>query len=656
MYFGVAYYPEHWPEERWEVDAQLMRAAGINGVRMGEFAWSKIEPREGEYHFDWLDRAIALLRKYGIQTMLCTCSRTPPPWVFRKNPEIRNTRVDGRQANYGYRYTVCLNNPTFVELSQRIDQAVIQHFAGNPDVIAWHIDNEIGSGNTCYCEICHQKFITYLREKYGSVENLNTCWGMHFWSFAFSDFEEVPLPTGVPFASPSLALEYARFQSKVNVQFAMWRYKLMKQLHPTAWVTTNFQTTNAMHTDLYALGQATDIYGTNFYPLYGPEFALDYCRGNRGELIILEQESGQPHWSAAVKPGWLRMWTYRSIAHGACGINYFQWRTCRWGQEEYWHGVLPHSGRTGRRYREIAQTGEELNRIGSLIEETRPEAQAAIVMSYESRWALQAVSSSDVLSPVFSLEAMNVHEEAKAYHTALMDMNITTDALDPRLDLSRYRLVIAPRLYCVDTIVAENLLKFVEAGGVLCLTPRSGVVDEYNVIVNQPAPGLLSQAAGVEIDEYGALEAPARLRGIPLGLEGLTEGITWADEIIPTSAQVLAVYDQGWLKGKPAITLHSHGKGSVVYVGTLLRGTSLQALLAWLCQEAGVKAVLQTPSGVRAYERRSAAHRLVFLLNFGEQEQVVQLDEPWEDIFTGKQISQVDLALAGVAIIRRRRS
>ncbi len=655
MYFGAAYYPEHWPEERWEVDARLMQAAGINGVRMGEFAWSKFEPQEGEYHFEWLDQAIALLSKHGIQTMMCTCSRTPPPWVFHKYPEIRNTRADGHPANYGYRYTVCLNNPTFIELSQRIDRAVIKHFAGNPNIIAWHIDNEIGSGNTCYCETCHRKFITHLREKYNCIENLNACWGMHFWSSAFSDFAEVPLPTGVPFASPSLALEYARFQSKVNGQFAMWRYSLMKKLHPAAWVTTNFQTTNAVHTDLIELGQATDVYGTNFYPLYAPEFALDYCRGDRGELIILEQESGQPHWSAAVKPGWLRLWTYRSIAHGACGINYFQWRTCRWGQEEYWHGVLPHSGRPGRRYREIQQTGEELKHLGSLIDETRPEAQAAILMSYELRWALQAVSSSEVLPPVFSLDAMNVHEEAKAYHTALMDLNITTDGLDPRLDLSRYRLVIAPRLYCVDTKVAENLLKFVESGGVLCLTPRSGVVDAYNVIVNQPAPGLLSQAAGVEIDEYGALEAPVRIRAVQAGLDGVTESVTWADEIIPTSAQVLATFDQGWLKGMPAITIHAYGQGKVLTVGTLLRGASLQALLDWLCQEAGLEAVLPTPPGVRAYERRSATHRLVFLLNFSEQAQVVLLDEPWEDGFTGKQVEQVVLELAGVSIIRHNR-
>ena len=652
MYFGVAYYPEHWPEERWPVDARLMQEAGINGVRMGEFAWSKIEPREGEYHFAWLDQAIALMSNHEIQTMMCTCSRTPPPWVFHKYPEIRNTRLDGHKANYGYRYTVCLNNPTFIELSQRIDQAVIEHFAGNPHISAWHIDNEIGSGNTCYCEVCHQKFTAYLGEKYGSVENLNACWGMHFWSLAFSAFEEVPLPTGVPFPSPSLALDYARFQSKVNAQFARWRYKLMKQLHPSAWVTTNFQTTNATHTDLFELGQATDVYGTNFYPLYGPEFALDYCRGERGELIILEQESGQPHWSAAVKPGWLRLWTYRSIAHGACGINYFQWRTCRWGQEEYWHAVLPHSGRPQRRYREIKQTGEELKQIGSLVEATRPEALAAIVMSYESRWALQAVSSSDVLPLVFSQDAMNVHEEAKAYHTALMDLNITSDALDPRMDLSRYRLVIAPRLYCVDTPVAENLLKFVESGGVLCLTPRSGVVDEYNVIYNQPAPGLLSQAAGVEVDDYGALEAPLPLKAILADLEGVVEGASWADEIIPTTARVLAAYDQGWLKGMPAITIHEYGRGKVVYVGTLLRGSSLQALIAWLCQEAGVKPVLQTPPGVRAYERRSTTYRLVFLLNFSEKEQVVRLEEPWEDVFAGKQVGQVEIGPAGVSVIR----
>ena len=340
MFFGVAYYPEHWPEERWPIDAKMMQEAGINGVRVGEFAWSRIEPTPGDYDFDWMDRAIALFGEHGIKTMLCTPSRTPPPWVFREHPEIRNVRNHGHQSNYGHRYTVCHNNPTFVALSRQIDQAVVEHFAGNPDIIAWHIDNEIGSGNTCYCEVCHGRFIAYLREKYGTVQNLNAKWGTHFWSLTFSTFEEVPLPVGVPFPNPSLALEYARFQSKVNADFARWRYDLMRRRHPEVWVTTNFQTGDRTHTDNFELGRSTDVYGTNFYPPFAPEFDLDYYRGARGELIILEQRSGQPHWGMGTRPGWMRLWAYRSIAHGASGINFFRWRPCRWGQEEYWHRHL----------------------------------------------------------------------------------------------------------------------------------------------------------------------------------------------------------------------------------------------------------------------------------------------------------------------------
>ncbi len=167
MYYGVAYYPEHWPEQRWAVDAKLMQEAGVNGVRMGEFAWSVLQPREGEYRFDWLDRAVELLAQHGIKTMMCTCSRTPPPWVFTKYPEIRNTPADRLTSNYGHRYTVCHNSPTFRHLSQRIDRAVVEHYADNEDVIAWHIDNEIGAGSTCYCDICRGNFHDYLRDMAG---------------------------------------------------------------------------------------------------------------------------------------------------------------------------------------------------------------------------------------------------------------------------------------------------------------------------------------------------------------------------------------------------------------------------------------------------------------------------------------------------------
>ncbi len=585
--------------------------------------------------------------------MMCTLSRTPPPWVFHKYPEIRNVRADGIVSNYGHRYTVCLNNPTFIELSQRVDHAVVEHFAGNEHVIAWHIDNEIGAGNECYCDVCRRKFIAYLREKYETVENLNARWGSHFWSFTFSAFEEVPLPVGVRFPSPSLALEYARFQSRVNADFALWRYDLMKQLHPEAWVTTNFQTSARTHTDIFDLGQATDVYGTNLYPPMAPEFALDYCRGARGELLILEQRSGQPHWMPATPPGWMRLWTYRSIAHGASGINFFRWRPCRWGQEEYWHGVLPHSGRPNRRYHELKQMGQELEQIGELIDATRPAAQVAIVMSYESRWALDAVSSGQVLRPVFSNDAMNAHQEAEAYHGALMEHSVTTDGMDPREDLSAYKLVIAPRLYCVDARVAENLRHFVQDGGLLCLTARSGVVDEYNVIFEEPAPGPLGEITGIAVDDYGALDTALPLRTNLDGLAGLQEARVWADEISVTGAEVLVTYGDGWLQGTPAITINTYGAGKVVYVGTVLRDETLRAFVAWLCDLAGVPLGLETPEGVRAYERQSEDARLLFLLNFNAAARLVSLDGEWSDAFTGERPKQVELQPADVRVLTR---
>jgi beta-galactosidase len=653
MFFGVAYYPEHWPEERWAVDAKMMQQAGLNGVRMAEFAWSRIEPQEGVYDFEWLDRAVVLLAEHGIKTMMCTMSRTPPPWVFKRYPQIRNTRADGHVSNYGHRYTVCLNDPVFIQLSRRIDEAVIRHYAGHEHVIAWHIDNEIGAGNACYCDVCHAAFIDYLRDRYGTIDRLNEKWGTHFWSFAFSAFKEVPLPVGVRFPSPHVALEYARFQSKTNADFARWRYQRIKDLDPGIWVTTNFQTSRATHTDIFDLGEATDVYGTNFYSPDAPEFALDYCRGTRGELLILEQRSGQPHWQSATRPGWMRLWTYRSIAHGASGINFFRWRPCRWGQEEYWHAVLPHSGRPNRRYRELAQMGAELKQVGDLIDATRPLAQVAMVMSYESRWALNAVAGEEVLPERFRRDGLQVHAAAKAYHAALMDLSVCTDGMDPREDLSRYRLVIAPRLYCVDTHVADNLRQFVQAGGVLCLTPRSGVVDEYNTIFEEPAPGPLREIAGVEVDDYGALETsvPLRPESGDLGA-GALEATVWADEIVLAGAKVLATYEEGWLAGSPAITVHAYGKGKVVYVGTLLRGATLRRVVAWLCAQAGVKTGLATPPGVRAYERRSDEVRLLFLLNFGATGQTVALDGQWEDLFTHERCEAVDLAPADVRIMK----
>ncbi len=289
--------------------------------------------------------------------------------------------------------------------------------------------------------------------------------------------------------------------------------------------------------------------------------------------------------------------------------------------------------------------GEELRWVGDAIDATRPPARAALVMSYESRWALKAVLTEP---------RMDALSAARRYHEALMARNICTDAMDPREDLSRYALVIAPRLYCVDARVAANLRQFVAGGGVLCLTPRSGVVDEFNKVFDEPAPGVLREIAGVEADDYGALEEPVPLRD-QVGEFGpsLEQAEVWAEEMVPTTARVLAAYDRGWLRDMPAITLNEFGGGKVVCVGTVLAGDTLSAFVAWLCRLSGAAPVLETPPGVRALERRGEQARFLFLLNFTDASQSVRLAESWEDAVSGERVAAFEIPAIDMRILTR---
>ncbi len=621
MLYGVQYYPEHWPEDRWPTDARLMQEAGINVVRMGEFAWSALEPQEGTLDFSWMDRAINLLYAHGIKVIMCTPSRTPPPWVFVRYPGVRNIGADGHLVNYGGRYTIGLSHSDFSELSQRIDRAVIEHFRGHEAIIGWQIDNEIGMNNDCYCERCQRRFQHYLETKYGTIAALNAAWGAHCWSFHFTTWEEVPLP----YLSPQLALEYRRFLSHLNIEFARWRSDLIHQLDPGKFVTTNFQSFVVRHTDYAQLAQVIDLNGMNHYPARSPELILDYYRGARGTMLPVEQHTRLLEIDTG--PGWMRLWAYMALAHGACGVNFFRWRCCRWGPEQHRDGILPHDGQPARRYHELAQMGAEITRVGSRIDQTRPRAEVAVLLSYESRWALEAGTGIPEWDPA---------QDVIAIHDELRDQNITTDALDPRENLSAYRLVLAPRLFTIDQRIADTLNNYVVNGGTLCLTAPSGVVDEHNVSFDTPRPGRLAAAAGIRVSDLSPLHEPVLLDSTVIpGLQG-AEASVLADEIHPITADVLATYAGGWRKGLPAITVHPYGKGRVVYVGTSLRGRGLQALITWLCGETGISGLCQTPPGLHVYQRVGAGERLWFALNYTDR--VLSFTPPgtWLDLLSGE--------------------
>ncbi|HXD08836.1 MAG TPA: beta-galactosidase, partial [Anaerolineales bacterium] len=212
FYFGVDYYPEQWPEERWPIDAQLMAEAGFNVVRLAEFAWSKMEPREGQFDFDWLDRVIAILHSRGIEVVLGTPTASPPPWLMSKDPELFRVNADGRRVTFGNRRGYCPNHPLYREATARIVTRMAEHYANHSVIIGWQIDNEFG--DRCYCPVCAQKFQTWLRNRYSSLAELNQKWGTVFWSHIYNDWREIPLPLntgGSP--NPGLAFDFFRFAS-----------------------------------------------------------------------------------------------------------------------------------------------------------------------------------------------------------------------------------------------------------------------------------------------------------------------------------------------------------------------------------------------------------------------------------------------------------
>lgn len=639
MKFGVQYYPEHWPRERWPVDAAMMQRAGVNVVRMGEFAWSAYEPRDGSLDFSWMERAIELLGKHGVRTILCTCSRTPPPWIYRKHPGMVSTGQNGIACNTDGRYRVGLAHEEFIEQSQRIDEAVIRHFSGCDNVIAWQVDNEVGGCNDCYCPRCRKAFQAYLAGKYGTPEALNEAWGSHFWSFAFNDLSEVPTPG----SQPQLALEYRRFMSHLNIEFTRWRSELIHKLDPGKPTTTNFQNIYSAHTDNHELARTIDVTGTNHYPSRTPELTLDYYRGSRGTLWVLEQHTRLQ--TVDTPDGWMRLWAWMAVAHGANAVVHFRWRQCRWGQEQFADGLLPHAGQENRFYKDLSRMGAELKQVADMIEKTEPRAQVAIVYSYESRWGVQAGFGE--LDPVI---------EAVDYHKGLARRVTAIDAMDPREDLSRYRLVIAPRLWMVDSRVASNLRQYVEAGGTLCLTLGSGVVDEYGKSFDQPRPGPLRDLAGITVSDL-AFDTGLQLKlesSVIAGLNGAA-GHMAADEIHPEGAEVIVTHGIGWRRGRPAITSHKAGKGRVIYVGVRLDSTAIHALVDWLGETNGIPQRLERIDKVSVYERTCDEYRLLFLINWSDDRHTMEVGKGWRDAFSAEPVSAVAIPANDLRIVFRQR-
>lgn len=643
--FGVDYYPEQWPEERWPVDSAMMAEAGFNTVRLAEFAWASLEPEPGHYAFGWLDRAIELLASHGIDVLLGTPTATPPAWLMARHPDLFPVRADGRRTTYGNRRHYCPNHPAYHEHTRRIVTVMAQRYAGHPAVIGWQIDNEFGE--RCFCDLCRGAFQRWLRHRYGSLERLNAAWGTSFWSHTYRDWGEIPAPlTTARSHNPGLALDFARFASDSYVAYQRLQVDLLRELCPRQLITHNLMGFNYDQLDYFALARDLDVVSWDNYPRtqwtmgdgldpHAAALAADTMRGLKGRNVwVMEQQAGSGGWelvSVTPRPGELRLWAYQTIAHGADAVIFFRWRTARFGTEQYWHGVLDHHGQPGRRHGEIRQMGNEIRRVGELIYGATVRARVAMVLSYDSRWALDIQPNNPALSYPGTFRAI---------YAALANQHVAVDVVAPGADLEPYSLVIAPLLHVVTPAAADSLDRFVKAGGTLLVTCRSGVKDEANAVVDSRLPGLLADLCGVEVEEYDSL-APGSSNAVEFVAPALVHAppaptFAWSDLLEPRGAEVIARYRDDFYAGRPAITLHRSGQGHAVYIGAIGGRELYHTLTPWLLELASVRRILAAPPTVEVAERWQGDRQLLFLLNHGAQAEEIHLERAYTDLLSGQ--------------------
>ena len=640
---GVDYYPEHWEKNRWVVDAAMMRDAGIQFVRMAEFAWSWLEEREGRFNFSWLDDAIDLLNNTGIKTILGTPTAAPPAWLIQKHRHILPVDENGCAYEFGARRHYCISNPTFHIYTKKIVTAMAKHYGKDNRVIGWQIDNEMGAPK-CYCDRCKNAFQKWVKEKYQTIKHLNDEWGNAFWSQSYRHFNQIPLPKkSGGAAQPGFMLDYHRFFSFQNVTYLNFQAEILKKhIRPDQFITTNLWG----NIDHYEMVKKLDFASWDNYPgvvwsntlgsraIIPSDTSFQHAavRGyKRRNFWVLEQRSGQPGATRLLapeaRPGEIRLWTYQAIAQGADGISYFRWRTCRFGMEQFWHGILNHDGLPNRRYNEVRQIGKELDRIGREIAGQPVQSRVALIFSRELYWAFTIQPHHEKFD--YGFLAMDLYR-------AFRQQGIMVDVLPRVEELDNYQIVIAPFLYLVSPEIVRILERFVSRGGSLLLTFRSGVKNLNNMVTEKQLPGDLAELAGIVVREYDVLFKKDNGIRAPSFAKKTYPAYAWFDICEMRGAKPLAFYTREYYKGTPCLSVNSYGKGRVYYMGTMSDDSFYCSLAGLMCGKTGVKPILATPENVEVAQRGD----LLFLLNHSDQTKTLNIPGKYKNLLDQNTISR----------------
>ena len=661
MRFGVDYYPELYDitcrKEKMEEDIRLFKGMKMDIVRIMEFAWCEMEPEEGVFCFDWLDDIINTLGKNGIRTILCTPTIAPPMWLSEKYPETLYVNPDGSRRVPGSRHYSCCANDIFLDKCRIIVEQIASRYGNNPYIIGFQIDNELSSESNarCCCDGCAKKFRTWLKGKYGDIDTLNKNWGTLFWGQKFQNFEQI-IPSkyiendadtsivwrsyrGVDF--PSHRLDFLRFSSDVMVDYYDLQHDILKKhSSPDKIITTNGMSAAPNEIKNQDLFKKADVYAHDFYPdLNDPDktsssfrHALSRRIKDDGKFWVLETYCGAGHGNWARNgipqghPGTYRNNVIHAYASGAELLTLFKMHAFKSGYEQLGSCLIDLDRVPRRRYHEFAETGDMLQTLAPILDNTSIKASVAIIFDYDSLWSMH-------IKPI-SKEYEYVSNMRKIFKV-LREYGIDADVITSSVDISKYKLLILPCFTVKDTAFGEKLKSFVSNGGTLISTYLSYSKDEFCNGSEDHMPLGLCDLFGMRVGEVNYI--PGAHDSATISFSGKTfKNKIWSETLELNGAECYGNFADTYNAGECVISKNTYGRGTAYYIGTELETDGQKAFYHEILKGLNIKSFpVSTCYGVEIICRENKDETFYFVFNNNEKEILLDCNITFTDVLSG---------------------
>ena len=642
---GASYYPEWWKESEWDEDFKKMEELGFNAVRMGEFAWSFFEPREGEYNFEPMRRAIDCAERHGIKVILGTVSAVCPAWLYKKYPEVKGGNDKGHY-NFGGRKGQCLSSDIFLEYAFKITEEEAKALGSHKNVVGWQLDNEPGFPFYDFDENCNKGFREFLKNKYGTIEKLNDAWFTRMWSNVYNDFSEIEIPVNACEGgmTPEIQLDYRKYFSFTFNRLLSGEAKILRKYSPGRFIYTNWPganwSVNCFEGSEYLDFAAWDNYvgqphGENYRIQLraSMEHSFDrYLGKEQNKFLVAEQKAFVDANSPAEI---IRAQTWLNISHGAFGTVFFEWRTPIGGTEQEYGSVLGRDKRpraeTEHVYKKLAS---EIKDYYSLIDGAKTNSDVAVIYSYENSWG----SLGWVVDGPYDEEFFN------SYGGFKNSLKTNVDVIGIDADFSKYKLLVLPNYRITSEEDVKKFKSFAENGGTLVLNTQCGTRDEFNRMRELLEPGLFKEMAGAFVtSEITAAELKNQTGEEPVlkyadnsqaTLSGLVQ------KLFLTEAKALAVYKTGALKDCPAVTKNNVGKGCVILYAQSGNDVCFYEELANAVKnETDIKPLIDVSDGVIVSSRTKGDKEYIFAVNMKDTPVFANLKGDYKDVLRGKTVS-----------------